>query len=157
MHIGGQGERASTIAPSLSTLPGETSRRCAIRSRVTHSSRTTAICRRRRTLCMPDVRRQGSLRGGAGGAEAMASNSSRAHSSFPCRSSSFSRASRRSTSSSTSSAAYRSQGSGRGRGRPVDGGVALLQDVPEDALDHGAEPDPGESGEPSGELRVEDA
>lgn len=64
---------------------------------------------------MPDVRRQGSLRGSGGGAEAIASNSCRAQSSLPCRSSSFSSASRRSTSSSTSRAAYRSHGSGSGR------------------------------------------
>ncbi len=113
--LAGMDSEASTMAASDSTLPGDTSRFWAIRSRVCHSSRTTASCRRLRTLCIPDVRRQGSLRGSAGGADAIASNSCRAHSSFPCRSSSFSSASRRSTSSSTSRAAYRSHGSGSGR------------------------------------------
>ncbi len=57
---------AATIAASGRIRPGETSRRWASCSRVCHSSRTTASWRRLRTRCMPDVRRQGSVRGGGG-------------------------------------------------------------------------------------------
>ncbi len=46
-------------------------------------------------------------------------------------------------------------GLGQRAGGPVDGGVALLQDEAEDTLDHGAEADPGEPGEPAGQLGVE--
>ncbi len=48
-------------------------------------------------------------------------------------------------------------GLGQRAGGPVDGGVALLQGVPEDVLDHRAEPHPGEAREPARELRVEES
>ena len=46
-------------------------------------------------------------------------------------------------------------GLGQRPGRPVDGGVALLQDEPEDVLHHRAEADAREAGEPPGEFGVE--
>ncbi len=47
-------------------------------------------------------------------------------------------------------------GFGQRAGGPVDGGVALLQDETEHALDHGAQADPRESGEPTSQLGVEE-
>ena len=91
--------------PRRSTRPGAMSRRCATWSRVSHSARRTANCRRLRTRCSPDVRRHGSFRGSGGGAGAIAANSWRPIRACPARSSSAASASRRSTSSSTSSAA----------------------------------------------------
>src|SRR5213078_2929865 len=44
---------------------------------------------------------------------------------------------------------------GQRAGRPVDGGVALFEYEAENAFDHGAEADPGEPGEASRELGVE--
>ncbi len=46
-------------------------------------------------------------------------------------------------------------GLGQRPGGPVDRGVSLLQDETEHALDHRAEADPGEPGEPPGQLGVE--
>ncbi len=46
---------------------------------------------------------------------------------------------------------------GERAGRPVDGGVALLQGVAEDVLHHRAETHPGEAREPPGQLGVEEA
>ncbi len=45
---------------------------------------------------------------------------------------------------------------GEGTGRPVGGGVALLQRQPQHLLDDRAEPDPGVAQQPAGQLGVED-
>jgi hypothetical protein len=47
-------------------------------------------------------------------------------------------------------------GLGQRSGRPVDGRMPLLQGVAEDVLDHGAEPHPGEPGQPAREFGVEE-
>ena len=145
------------MAASPSTLPGETSRRCATRSRVSHSSRTTAICRRRRTLCIPEVRRQGSLRGGGGrrGGDGVELLPGPVQLALPVQ-----LLLQRVAQVDEQFHVQRrvaQPGFGQRAGRPVDRRVALLQDEAEDALDHRAEAHPGEPGEPSGQLGVEEA
>ena len=63
----GRASAALTIAASGSTWPGAHVAARATASRRSHRSRTTASCRRLRTLCKPDVRRHGSTWGGGGG------------------------------------------------------------------------------------------
>ena len=98
-------DAAATIALSGRIRPGAMSRDCAIPSRSIQSNLTMASARRFFTWCKPEVRRQGSSRGGDGGAASTDANSSFAHSSFPLSRNTDSTSSRNSTKSSTSSAA----------------------------------------------------
>ncbi|CAB4838810.1 unannotated protein [freshwater metagenome] len=77
---------------------------------------------RRFILCIPDVLRQGSTRGGAGGAFKIEANSCSAHCNFPATERMLCIASRSSTSNSTSRAAYVNHSCGSGR---VDQSAAL--------------------------------
>ena len=66
------------IAASESNLPGDMSSSAASEIRDSHKLFTTASCRRFLMWCIPEVRRQGSIRGGDGGAFRIAENSSSA-------------------------------------------------------------------------------
>ena len=96
------------ISRSISSLkirPGDISTCLANSSRACQSALIIPRVIRSRTLCIPDVRRQGSLRAAAGGLRRIAAKSSLAQSSFPSLVRSFSTSSRRSTNTSTSRAA----------------------------------------------------
>ena len=93
------------IARSERTRPGEISRWAARSSRASQSDFTTASWLRFRILCIPDVRRHGSMRLAAGGAARIAENSCSAHFNFFFSTNNFSISSRSSTRSSTSRAA----------------------------------------------------
>ena len=143
------------MAESGSTRPGDRSRRRAILSRSSHSSRTMARPRRVRTRWMPEVRRHGSGRGGGGPALSTAANSCRAHSSLPWATSSAASASRSSTRTSTSSAAYRSQSSGSGRVDQSAAACPFSRLSPSTVLDQRAEAHPRVAEQPPGQLGVE--
>ena len=95
----------STRTSSLKILPGAISISRAKSSRACQSALMMARVIRSRTLCIPEVRRHGSTRGGGAGFLRIWAKSSKAHSSFPRSRNKFSTSSRKSTNTSTSRAA----------------------------------------------------
>ncbi|CAB4340591.1 unannotated protein [freshwater metagenome] len=96
---------SSLIAKSDNNLPGATSSSLANSFRTCHNCLTTANCDRFLILCIPDVLRHGSTRGGDGGAEMIAAKSSSAQLHLLAARKSSSTLFRSSINSSTSSAA----------------------------------------------------
>ena len=122
LRFSGAATANSTIAESFSRRPGAMSVSSATSRRASQSDLMIASSFRVLILCIPDVRRHGSLRGSGAGAARMLANSSSAHSNFPASASLLAIISRSSTRSSTSSAAYVSHSWASGR---IDQSTAL--------------------------------